>query len=78
MTNAQMNGCTLEGWECFVCGEIITTIGGGRDHFGATPNQTPGCLIKVQYGDERGLQIDLRRAQAKITELEDALAVINL
>lgn len=58
------------GWTCFHCGETFTTAGSAADHFGAAPDATPGCLIRVQYGDERGLQMDLRKAEARIKELE--------
>lgn len=75
MTNAQLHGCKVEGWECFHCGELFTTVGGARQHFGAKPTAMPGCLIKVQYGDERGLQMDLRKAEEKIVDLETALAL---
>ena len=55
-----------DGWVCFHCGERFTTIGGARDHFGATQEATPGCLIRVQYGDERGLQMELRKAEQEL------------
>ena len=73
MNNAQLHGCQQESWECFHCGELFTTVGGARGHFGAKPTATPGCMIKVQYGNERGLQMDLRKAEEKIIELEDRL-----
>lgn len=74
MTNAELHGCAFEGWQCFHCGEIFTTVGGARDHFGALPTATPGCMIKVQLGDERGLLMELRKAEEKIRSLDDALA----
>lgn len=74
MTNAQLHGCKLEGWVCFFCGELFTTVGGARDHFGATLADRPGCLIKVRPGNERGLLMELREAQEKIRQLEDALS----
>jgi hypothetical protein len=52
------------GWTCFHCGETFTTFGSARDHFGATPNAEPGCLIKVRLGEERGLLMELRKAEA--------------
>jgi len=57
------------GWTCFHCGETFKTIGGARDHFGAKPDAIPGCMIRVQYGNERGLQMALRRAEAEVERL---------
>ena len=54
------------GWTCFHCGETFTTEGSAGDHFGAKPHAEPGCMIRVQYGEERGLQIALRKAEAEI------------
>ena len=60
------------GWVCFHCDEIFTTPGGAEDHFGATPGRKPACLIKL--GDERGLAMALRKAEALAEEfLERAL-----
>ena len=73
MTNAELNGCKVRGWECFHCRELFETVGGARDHFGATPTAKPACLIKL--GAERGLVIELRKAEKKIVELETALAL---
>ncbi len=50
------------GWTCFHCGETFTTPGSARDHFGPTPDGVPGCIIKA--GDERGLLMALRKAEA--------------
>lgn len=77
MTNAQLHGCTFEGWQCFHCGEVFTTVGGAGDHFGATPNSKPGCLMKVQLGAERGLQAALRKAEAEVDRLEDENNVLQ-
>lgn len=52
------------GWTCFHCGETFKTVGGARDHFGAAPIATPGCQIKV--GEERGLLMALRKAEAEL------------
>ena len=57
------------GWTCFFCGETFNTIGGAQDHFGASPDMMPGCKIKVELGDERGLLMALRKAEATITKL---------
>ncbi len=64
-TNAQVHGCKFEGWQCFHCGEVFTTVGGARDHFGADPTKDPGCLIKVKVGDERGLEMELRKVEGE-------------
>jgi hypothetical protein len=57
------------GWTCFHCGETFTTVGGARDHFGAKPDAMPGCMIRVQLGDERGLLMALRRDEARLEAL---------
>lgn len=59
-------------WTCFHCGETFTTVGSARDHFGDTIEAHPGCQIRVQYGNERGLQIALRKAEAEIRRLRAA------
>ena len=56
------------GWTCFFCGETFTTYGAARDHFGVIPTAIIACKIKV--GEERGLVMALRKAEAKIAELE--------
>lgn len=54
------------GWTCFHCGETFMTKGGARDHFGYTPAETPGCVIKaIEVGEERGLLHALRRAECE-------------
>ena len=58
-----------DGWVCFHCGERFTTVGAARDHFGARPSDMAACKIKV--GEERGLVMALRRAEATIRELID-------
>jgi len=54
------------GWTCFHCGETFTTPGSARDHFGGSIDAEPGCLIRVQLGDERGLLYALRQAEADL------------
>jgi flagellar biosynthesis/type III secretory pathway protein FliH len=54
----------IHGWTCFHCGETFRTVGGARDHFGADQSADPACRIKV--GDERGLVMALRRAEAEL------------
>lgn len=73
MTNAQLHGCAFEGWQCFHCGEILTTVGGAVDHFGATPDAQPGCMVRVSVGAERGLLMALRRAEQAATDLRALL-----
>lgn len=73
-TNAQIHGSKFEGWQCFHCGEVFTTVGGARDHFGADPNKEPGCLIKVKVGDERGLEMELRKVEAERDTLRFQIA----
>lgn len=61
-----------DGWTCFHCGETFTTWVGARDHFGATPGDRAACLIKL--GDERGLVMELRKAEQRAEEqMERAL-----
>jgi len=71
MNNAQLHGCEFEGWQCFHCGEVFTTVGSAEDHFGGQQGALTGCQIKA--GDERGLLMALRQVQNKIAELEEAI-----
>lgn len=73
MTNAQLHGCAFEGWQCFHCGEVFTTVGAARDHFGASPTAKPGCIAKVGLGNERGLQMALREAEQQRDDLQTEL-----
>ena len=54
----------LHGWTCFHCGETFKTVGAARDHFGFEPSSDLACRIKL--GDERGLVMALRKAEAKL------------
>lgn len=54
------------GWTCFFCGETFLNVESAKDHFGATKDCKPGCTVKVQYGDERGLLMELRKAEALV------------
>lgn len=70
-TNARhFGGCKFDGWQCFHCGEVFETVGGARVHFGADPTKEPGCLIKIKYGDERGLEMELRKVEAERDALQ--------
>lgn len=64
------------GWTCFHCGETFTTPGAARDHFGATPNAEPGCLIDQVALEEggkpergRGLLMALRKLEVEVERL---------
>jgi hypothetical protein len=57
------------GWTCFHCGETFTTQGGAAFHFGADPSATPGCMIKVTVGDERGWLIEIRKLEREVRRL---------
>lgn len=54
------------GWTCFHCGETFTTPGAARNHFGETPQASPGCLMKVQVGDERGWLMQIRKLEEEL------------
>lgn len=69
MNNAQMHGCEFEGWQCFHCGEVFNKVGTARIHFGADPGKEPGCLMKVNIGDELGLLMEVRKLEAEIAGL---------
>ena len=56
-------------WCCFHCGEDFKVAGLARDHFGAMPDATPGCMIRVGLGGERGLLMALRKAEAELARL---------
>lgn len=57
------------GWTCFFCGETFKNIGGAQDHFGATPDKKPGCVLKVSVGAERGLLMELRRVEEELAKV---------
>jgi hypothetical protein len=56
------------GWTCYHCGETFTVWGAAEDHFGKTPEAKPGCVLKVQFGNERGLEMELRKVEAERDE----------
>jgi hypothetical protein len=60
-------------WRCFHCDEVFRTRGGAEDHFGKYINSTPGCILKVQFGDERGLLMELRRVQEENEHLRQQM-----
>ena len=55
------------GWTCFHCGETFKKVGAARDHFGTQIDGLAGCQIKA--GEERGLLMALRKAEAEVEEL---------
>lgn len=61
------------GWRCFHCDETFTTPGAAQDHFGNYLNSTPGCIIKVQVGDERGWLMELRKLQEENAHLRQQM-----
>ena len=52
-----------DGWVCYHCGERFTTPGAAGDHFGVRPGDGLACRIKA--GEQRGLVMALRKAQAE-------------
>jgi hypothetical protein len=62
-----------EGWRCFHCHEKFTTTGAAADHFGTFINSTPGCIMTVQLGGERGLLMELRRTQDENAHLRQQM-----
>jgi hypothetical protein len=54
------------GWTCFHCDETFTTWGSAREHFGSDNQKEPACRIKE--GEELGLVIALRKAEASVEE----------
>ncbi len=65
------------GWTCFHCGETFTTIGHARDHFGAKPDAVPGCIERVQLGEERGLLMSLRKVETQLAHCIDENAKLH-
>lgn len=51
------------GWTCFHCGDTFTSIGAAEIHFGKTPLETAGCILKVRRGAEHASLFDLRKLQ---------------
>lgn len=62
------------GWDCFHCGEHFpNTFGGQRDarnHFGATPDAEPACLLVRK---DKTMLMLVRELQARETELLGSL-----
>lgn len=60
-------------WRCFHCNETFTTPGAAADHFGKYVDSIPGCVLKVQLGDERGWLMELRRLQEENAHLREQM-----
>lgn len=60
------------GWTCFHCGETFKTPGEAETHFGFDCSSDPACRIKA--GEEMGLLLALRRAEAHIREQDAEMA----
>jgi hypothetical protein len=60
------------GWICFHCGEHFRRdqVQQAREHFGATPDYTPGCLEKLTAG-ERGLVGQVRALEAELARYRE-------
>lgn len=56
------------GWTCFHCGETFMHENAARYHFGALPEATPGCLMRMQEG-EHSLQRKIRWLEAENAKL---------
>lgn len=59
------------GWTCWHCGETFKTVRTARDHFGGSIDAEPGCMIRVQAGEERGLLMALRAVEAENARLRN-------
>ncbi|HEX9392169.1 MAG TPA: hypothetical protein VF928_12725 [Usitatibacteraceae bacterium] len=57
------------GWTCFFCGETFRQPETAREHFGATQFATAACRIKA--GEEHGLVVALRKAEAELERYHD-------
>lgn len=62
----------VHGWTCFFCGDTFMHERQARIHFGATPEQRPGCLLRIEPG-ERPLLRALRFAQDENARLRDEI-----
>lgn len=67
-----------DGWTCYFCGERFTTPGAAEDHFGPLPSAKPGCMVKVQAGDERGWLMEIRKAETRSMALRSEVRSLEL
>jgi hypothetical protein len=58
----------VHGWTCFHCGETFMHERAARDHFGATPDKEPGCILKLT-SEDRSLIRRLRAYEAEVERL---------
>ncbi|MBP5857264.1 hypothetical protein KAJ83_09610 [Marivibrio halodurans] len=61
------------GWVCFHCGERFMSPGAAADHFGETQDYQPACVMMVELGRERGLIMELRKAQREVRWQEERI-----
>ena len=66
MTTPESYPIPPQGWVCFYCGDVFTTIGAASDHFGGDPGATAAC--KIKFGEELGLVMELRKAEEEARE----------
>jgi hypothetical protein len=68
--NAQpgMYPVPAHGWTCFHCGETFMHERAARDHFGATPDREPGCVLRLT-SEDRSLIRRLRAYEAEVEHL---------
>lgn len=52
-----------DGWVCFHCGERFRSPGLAGLHFGIKPDAVPGCMLKVEKGEESGLLYRFRQIE---------------
>jgi hypothetical protein len=70
------------GWTCFHCGETFMHPNPARNHFGATPDAEPGCVLRLQGADHgllrkvRGLENQIARYREEDTDLHRKVAAM--
>lgn len=65
-------------WTCFHCGSRFTSVDKARDHFGATPEAVPGCMLRVVPGEERGMLTALRKVELERDEHRVRAAALRM
>lgn len=56
------------GWTCFHCGDTFMHERAARDHFGATPDREPACVMKLT-SEDRSLTRRIRWLESEIERL---------
>lgn len=56
------------GWTCFHCGETFTHPNPARNHFGELPEAKPGCLLRMQPGEQPLLR-QIRSLERELSDL---------